>query len=910
MVDSPNGCCGYSGEIVTETKASFLLPAQIVASQTPHPSHIVPTLAHSSLPQKISPMRAIEKLHPSEALWQAVLARIQTEMTLRGAHPSRTVVLVPYAQLMSEGKSAWRHASSATAIGATFVPRFETTQNWASTRGARRREPGDISFDAALDVLTAASLLARAGLQDHQVNLAQRLAEAAWSLGGVAAAVPVGERAAWGMRLNSELAAGLDAPVLALEAAVGRIALAWAASSGYATDALFAEQPDLLVVLDGFQADPVSHALRLAMGDRGLVLSLVPGQPSTGVILGSSVEPAPHPGSIAFHKQEDAQDEAQSAAACVIAHLNQGRGPVALVAVDRMLTRRIRAMLGERGVRIRDETGWKLSTTRAAATLMGMLRACRWNASTDDVLDWLKNTPGLNHRALGESEIIWRKQGVRDWRSALDALPEAAIQCRDMVTRVNAITAGFTHSRSLSEWLIATRAALQQSGQWSKLVADAAGQAVVKTLRLAAGSEVEFEAFTHPLSAADFTSWVTQALEAASFNPQHPAQEQVVILPLSQLLGRSLRAVVMPGCDEASLPLATEPAGQWMSAQRKLLGLPSREVLANATRQAWQNALLSPHVDLLWRTSEAGERQMPSPLLQTLLLRSAPQLALDLRALRSLAPLSQSMPKPRANALPVLRLSSSAYEDLRRCPYRFFALRQLKLQEMDELDAGLSKRDFGNWIHSLLKHFHDDLKATPVSDLSLREAMINAAADRATQKLNLSEAEFLPFAASWPRVRAGYLQWLAEHEASGAAYVEGELWTQMPLGRLTLVGKIDRVDQLPDGSSQVIDYKTEGRTATVQRVRPEAEDIQLAFYAALLADDTLAAAYVNVGEKELTKTYVQPDVVSLRDQLVEGILDDMARIGAGAALPAMGEGKACDFCAARGLCRKDFWSLA
>ena len=46
----------------------------------------------------------------------------------------------------------------------------------------------------------------------------------------------------------------------------------------------------------------------------------------------------------------------------------------------------------------------------------------------------------------------------------------------------------------------------------------------------------------------------------------------------------------------------------------------------------------------------------------------------------------------------------------------------------------------------------------------------------------------------------------------------------------------------------------------------------------------------------------------MRDQLIEGILQDVSRIRAGARLPALGEGKACDFCAARGLCRKDFWS--
>jgi ATP-dependent helicase/nuclease subunit B len=185
--------------------------------------------------------------------------------------------------------------------------------------------------------------------------------------------------------------------------------------------------------------------------------------------------------------------------------------------------------------------------------------------------------------------------------------------------------------------------------------------------------------------------------------------------------------------------------------------------------------------------------------------------------------------------------------------------------------------------------------------------MINVAAERATQELALSESEFLPFAAIWPRVREGYLAWLAEHEATGAVFDVGEASLSMPLGRLTLIGKIDRMDRQSDGHALLIDYKTESRSTTAERIKSGQEDTQLAFYAALIEDDTLAAAYVNLGEKEPTKTYAQPDIVGLRDELIEGIRDDMARLEQGAALPALGEGKACDYCAARGLCRKDFW---
>ncbi|HEY1225878.1 MAG TPA: hypothetical protein VGF26_01025, partial [Ramlibacter sp.] len=61
------------------------------------------------------------------------------------------------------------------------------------------------------------------------------------------------------------------------------------------------------------------------------------------------------------------------------------------------------------------------------------------------------------------------------------------------------------------------------------------------------------------------------------------------------------------------------------------------------------------------------------------------------------------------------------------------------------------------------------------------------------------------------------------------------------------------------------------------------------------------------GERGATKTVEQFDVVGARDALVEGITSDLARIAQGAALPALGEGRACEFCAARGLCRKDSW---
>jgi ATP-dependent helicase/nuclease subunit B len=826
--------------------------------------------------------------HAAKASWLDAMAELATLLRDKNVHPSRAVVLLPYAQLMQEARTAWAEHAQSLGNASAFVPRFETTMNWAGKSAGFAASFQDIQMDAALDVLTAASLLERAGLAAQQNLLAGRLVDAAWSMAKVAAAQVPARRLAWGADKALSLGESLGSEALALELAVARIALAWAASSGYPTDVLFEAELDLLVVVDGFQSEPLTEALKNHFAERAVSIQL---------------KTPDLQGSLALHTAQDLEDEAHLAAACVLSHLQAGRSPVALVAQDRVLTRRVRAMLAEKNLGIRDETGWKLSTTRAAATLMGLLAAALWDASSDDVLDWLKNAPAFDAAQVTLLEIALRKIGSRTWRSVPVDQPDIA----PVALGVAVLRTPLQATRPLADWLVAVKGALQMSRQWEPLANDVAGVAVLAALHMNDDSELS-EYGNGRMSLQDFNAWANQTLESASFAPPHPPVAQVVILPLSQLLGRPMQAVVLPGCDEVRLAVSPELPGQWTPAQRALLGLPSRQALADAQRAAWQYALTASHLDVLWRLSEGGERLMPSGLVQELLVDKSLPLASDLRPARNVAIQPTPQPMPTGQALQISKLSASAYEDLRRCPYRFFALRQLKLQEAEELESELGKREFGNWLHWLLNRFHEALKATPTQEIRAQQAMINRAADEATQALGLSAEEFMPFAAIWPSVRDGYLDWLATHQASGASYTEGEVWKNMPLGSIELVGKIDRIDKMPDGSRLVMDYKTESRSTTQARINDAGEDTQLAFYAALLEDDTLAAAYVNLGEKEPTKTYAQAEIVELRDDLIGGILSDMQRIGEGAPLPALGEGKACEYCAARGLCRKDFWS--
>jgi ATP-dependent helicase/nuclease subunit B len=773
----------------------------------------------------------------------------------------------------------------------------------------------DVRFDAALDTLTAHSLLESAGLGAQSESLSVLLVEAAHQLAPLASACAPHGRAAWALSAGASAVAGLPGELLQWEAAVARIAVEWVAVSSYASDALFAPQVidgvDSLVLVQGLLPDPMVGGLQLAWQDKLAVLNLTEPVANEATMQRQT--------EIALHACRDGEDEAQRTAACALHHIEAGRFPLALVSSDRALTRRVRAMLEGSGVPMRDENGWKLSTSAAAAQVMAVLKACAWNATTDAVLAWLKCSPTFATQ-VDALEAALRRDQVRDWRNA-PGTPRIlgdsglAATCAEIEGLRNTL-----HGRhGLSRWLTALRSVLVSGGLWESLQADGAGLQVLAVLRL---SDEEMPAFNalaseslwaqYRLDLSGFTRWANQALEGARFQPAYPEREEVVILPMSQMLGRPFAAVVLAGCDEVRLQPSVDPPGQWTAAQRLALGLSSREQLEAATRGAWQQALQTPLCDMLWRTSDdAGETLLPSPLVQLLQWEYPRQaLAVDARSDRSLEAQPVARPLPSAAVLPLRTITQGAYEDLRQCPYRFFALRQLGLKSVDELESEVDKRDFGLWLHEVLHRFHASLVAHPDGDDAQRLSLLEAASADTTQAMALPEGEFLPFSASWPAVRDGYLKWLVSHEKAGFTFVSGETSQTQGLGDYQLKGRIDRIDRYNDGAgghTLVLDYKTEAIGKTKARIKDALEDTQIAFYAALLPDDTLRGAYVNVSERG-TEMVEQNDIVYARDALLHGMQDDLRRIAQGGALPALGEGVACDFCDARGLCRKDFWA--
>jgi ATP-dependent helicase/nuclease subunit B len=877
--------------------------------------------------------------------WDAWADAVTKGLQGSGAAARDAIILLPWAALVDPARRALaRHPG--------WMPRVETVRTLSAALTPPHPQTfGTLTGDGVLDRLGGAALLrdqawAKSWSDQDPRAFAQGVAamvDAAQALADAAAARRPERRAAWWQQAREALAAGSG--VGEREAALARVALEWAASAAPpASDALFALRPSAWLVLAVGGSDAVAAAVVEHAAEHGVpcltISADAPADPFD-LIRDAADDPAAGLRLPTVWVADDGEAEAMAAASAVLSALrdraDDDRAPVALIAQDRQAVRRVRALLARRGLRIADETGWALSTSRAGARLMALLRASSKAASPDERLDALKADLGDDDQAaLNDLESLWRSDGATPSDPVRRARAQA-LRERER-TRWSAF-AGSPNAR-LTAWLGALDRLLATGDRASDWHDDPAGRAVRQALRL---DEPEvFEPCGVRFSLAGFTAWVAEVLESSVFSDAGAEPDaQVVVTPMARAPLRPFSAIVMPGTDASRLGPPSAAADLLGDAVSTRLGMPSRADRARRQAQGFVQLLRAPRLVLLRRRADGNEAQEASPLIGRLEQSLPAGRREDLRELaasmstRTVAPNPVDRPLPNAaSALPA-RLSATQVEALRDCPYRFFAQAVLRLRPVDELDAEVDKRLFGSWLHATLERFHDQRAADPAPPAATEAtAGFTAAADAALDALcdGMDAAQamrrrqgLLPYRAGLPALAGRYLAWLAGHEREGWRFADGERpmsTAPSALDGMRLAGRIDRIDSRRAGAGGdtppgrdwlLIDYKTGSADDLKRRLRDPLEDTQLAFYAAISAGeigeaDRLSAQYLALDDRDAIKVVAHPDVRDSAARLVEGLADEVARLRAGAPMPALGEGRICEHCDARGLCRRDRWA--
>ena len=861
--------------------------------------------------------------------WPEITTQLLAQASRRGLAPRDCIVLVPFVQLLAAARLEFAKRGG-------WMPRVETSHTLAKALGP---EPmcvaGEPSFDLAIDSLVMQQLLLHqpwgrswmardpAGL----VRAAAQVASTAHELAHSAFTLEPSLRPAYWRRVR-DILAPIEGPG-EVERRLAMVAAEWAMlarARAPATDRLFELRPAAWLVVSAGGADPFTMNLLSAAAAE--ICCVVLDTDRTGPMDVGSRLPSHDPH---LAECDDFESEAQCAAAQVLEHLRCLEQPVALIAQDRVLVRRVRALLERSSVSIADETGWKLSTTRAAARVLTLLRAALPGGSTDSVLDWLKT--GTHWRGLPNSdgaihslESHCRQRKISRLSSlsipTLDAAAQMLIRCAFATLEKLAPR----RPKPLKMWMASLAAALTDCGVLDALAEDEAGRQTLSALRLGAppvATQVDLGlAGDEPVRLTQFIAWVEGALETSSFRPAPDlaAPAQVVITPLAQAMLRPFAAVVVPGADDAHLGAPAAPHPLLSEVQAAALGLVSAEQHRRGQRMALDQLLACHRVTFLRRRQDGKQPLGESPLVEQL----AVSLRREGRALRpwcdprveqriASTPIASSAPS--AAALLPRRISASAVEALRDCPYRFFAKVMLRLREADELERDLEKRDYGTWLHAVLHQFH--LTRLRPEGVSLETARLIALAAACQVESGLDDAEFLPFATSFRALAPRYIEWLHERDRQGLQWRLGEferVVSPPEFEGVSLEGHIDRIDVLGNdgqGGTELIDYKTGSVDALKRRVKEPLEDTQLAFYAAILPDTLkapLRAAYLALDFNRGIEFIEHKDVMQSARILVSGLASEFARLRDGAGLPALGEGQTCERCEMRGLCRRDHWA--
>ena len=634
------------------------------------------------------------------------------------------------------------------------------------------------------------------------------------------------------------------------------------------------------------------------------------------------------------------EEEAEVADVCVRSWLLEGRQRIGVVVQDRLVARRLRALLERAEVLVQDETGWALSTVAAATVIMRFLDCLGSDFHHRDLIDLLKSpflfadwSADARRSAAWKLERMTRREsvvsGLRDFvevaardddaghaRAALERMRGAALR---MFTRRPA---------TVGAWLKRLHDGLDTLGVVQGLAQDAAGQQI---LDLLARLERELGDAGPRVGLGEWRRWLDGELERATFRDRD-VTSPVLFTHLAATALREFDGVILLGCDARQFPGGGREGLFFNQSVRRQLGLPAREDdLEQVRRDLIGLVAATPQLVVTWQAQVDGEPNLVSPYFERLQAFSTLAFGHDLRialsshrvhaarvaSAASGAPTARPSraPAPAAADLVPREVSVSAWGSLVACPYQFYARHMLKLNELDEVREDVEKRDYGEIVHAILRCFH--VKHPQVSATGRESLERDLAA--------MSEEIFAPLVARnylatgwlvrWQALIPAYLDWQAKREASGWRFAAGEDKRELGVAlegehTLTLRGRLDRLDRRETGSVTeyaVLDYKTQSVDALRKKVREPGEDVQLAAYA-LLQGDVTDAAYLSLDKASVTAVPPNGEPAELAAADRERITRSFSRLLQGAALPAQGDARTCEWCEMRALCRRDYWA--
>ncbi len=633
------------------------------------------------------------------------------------------------------------------------------------------------------------------------------------------------------------------------------------------------------------------------------------------------------------------EDEAKAVTSQVLFWISEGLENIAIVGLDNLTARRVRALLEREQIFLQDELGWLLSTTSASTVILRWVEACTNDFNHESLLDLIKS-PFLVHKNLDKELLlsqlgeILRTTSVRSCIKAYLSEVKKLDESENTEVFLNKLELASIHFRkqknnSLSVWLDHLEKSLKALGIAQRLMIDSAGRQIMDLLRR---HQTQLGSSQDQFSVFEWIQWLKFQFESNEFYDSEVVSP-IVLTKLDNSKIRFFEAVVLVGCDTNHLPGKHNNLSVLGNSVRSELGLPgdSAKVKAIGENLVWLLSLRIP-ITFTWQQQKDGNPNGLSPILEmldlqktllggrTLILQdnspyfsnvgTSPE-SCSHRSLYQESNFSDASSVALPTQFVPTKISSSGYASLLNCPFQYYSRYVLSLSPSLKIDEDLNKNDFGRSIHNILYQFHK-LKISVNEDSRKKaEIVFRSLIANELKKINCSYLVRLSWTSDFEKIIEKYLDWQIKREKNGWNFFSGEVSCEKTIlidsdKTLTLSGIIDRIDRKSKDEYSLIDYKTTQFVKLRKFINSPDEFTQLLFYVSLVSNNLLQASYLGLNKGSIQLFDIEEDIKEFSEKNIDRLKTIFSMLYQGKSMPANGSEASCNFCEMRGLCRKDF----
>jgi probable DNA repair protein len=508
------------------------------------------------------------------------------------------------------------------------------------------------------------------------------------------------------------------------------------------------------------------------------------------------------------------------------------------------------------------------------------LRLLRLGHQIDhDEISWLLRTPYLRGGVVecdGRAKIDRELRRLRRYEWPLYRLSKAleglsakgSVAIPDFTSLLNVVNDNLRQdSRKMpGSWAESLTNLLHKLGWPGSRGLSSREYQAVQHLRDAFAELASLDSVSKPMNRSDAVKILMRLVSSTDFQPEGSAST-VQVLGELEASGLTFDHLWVLGLHDSALPRPPSPNPfipiQVQRHYRMKRSDSERE--AQFAEQVASRLFSSARdVVLSWPLRKEGSEQRPSPFISdikdgslTLSESCAPDYVYwnnrpELEALTDCMGPPISSRKPFAGGTGIIK-------DQALCPFRAFAHHRLRAEQLDKPDIGIDNLSRGSLVHTVLEIFWEqtvDQKTLFLLSEESLDSSLNDAISGALERLEKERRCDLPPRQKEIERRRLYMLgrlWLeTESRRKPFRVVASEKSHQIKIGDLLIRTRVDRVDELEDGTCAIIDYKT-GQPDPLQWLDDRVTEPQLPAYCLGMTQEQVGAvmfAMVRSKEKE------------------------------------------------------------